>query len=430
MKRLGYRKSRTGCLRCKQRRVKCDEKIPCGACLKHTVSCSLQSTAIGPQSTQKALGGDRPKRRTTLVSPARNCSNQPCDTLIKAKTPSTANAIPGTFACFSNFCSNEDPDKDSGCISCAQLIHHYTAVAYRTLFTPCLHACEALQHAVPQEAFLYPSLLHQILAFSALHLAYLHPNSRRHLIQASQHQSTAISGTRELLKDPLASNSCHALYASSIFVIISAFGIFPSCEKNNAMFEPISSLVDIFVLAGGMSVIFESSDTLLRHGPLRGLFRDCDCLLTPLKPQIHDMATKLQRLIVLLEEAPELDGEEKKTLVEATVLLMDVIEEAEGSKKTLATPELRAVFAWPLRLPAAYLALTRRHHPVALAVLSYYCVLLHAREANYWFFEGWARILLKSIAPIVIDSPWKEMIQWPTDTVRNLSIEGKQIGLV
>lgn len=39
----------------------CDEKIPCGACLKHTVSCSLQSTAIGPQSTQKALGGDRPK---------------------------------------------------------------------------------------------------------------------------------------------------------------------------------------------------------------------------------------------------------------------------------------------------------------------------------------------------------------------------------
>lgn len=179
-----------------------------------------------------------------------------------------------------------------------------------------------------------------------------------------------------------------------------------------------------------MSVIFESSDTLLRHGPLRGLFRDCDCPLPQVKHQIHDMATKLQRLIALLEETSEFDGEEKKTLVEATVLLMDVIEAAKRSKKTLATPELRAVFAWSLRLPTAYLAMTRRHHPVALAVLSYYCVLLHAREANYWFLEGWARILLKSIAPIVINSSWKEMIQWPIDTVRNASFEGKEIGLV
>lgn len=303
-------------------------------------------------------------------------------------------------------------------------MHHYTANAHRTLLTPCLHACAALQHAVPQEAFIYPALLHQLLAFSALHLAYIHPNTRQqYLIQASQHQTTAIAGTRVLLAEPAASDSCHALYASSIFVMISGFGIYPSWEKENATFEPIGSLVDIFVLVGGMSVILESSDTQLRQGPLRGLFRDCACPLPQVKDQVHELVAKLATLIPLFEETSELDREERQTLVEVTALLIEILEATKTSKRTLATPELRAIIAWPARLSTAYLALMRRHHPLALVVLSFFCVLLNAREDNYWFLDGWAAILLKSIARIVVISPWKEMIRWPIDTVGGVDLE-------
>ncbi|KAK3343343.1 hypothetical protein B0H65DRAFT_246266 [Neurospora tetraspora] len=57
--RLGYTKSRTGCLRCKQRRVKCDENKPCKACQRHGVLCSLvmagetgaSGSTAGPNST-------------------------------------------------------------------------------------------------------------------------------------------------------------------------------------------------------------------------------------------------------------------------------------------------------------------------------------------------------------------------------------------
>lgn len=41
MPQLGSRKSRRGCLQCKQRRVKCDEDIPCGACLRRKEACSF-----------------------------------------------------------------------------------------------------------------------------------------------------------------------------------------------------------------------------------------------------------------------------------------------------------------------------------------------------------------------------------------------------
>ncbi|KAF4980794.1 hypothetical protein FDECE_17803 [Fusarium decemcellulare] len=280
-----------------------------------------------PQSFQNTQDNTTDQRSRAQASAAKDHSNQPSGALLKLDSSmSMTGAAPDKFTCFSNLCSIREPVNGSNCISCAQLMHHYTAIAYRTLLTPCLHACATLQLAVPQEAFINPSLLHQILAFSALHLAYIHPNKRQqYLIQASQHQTAAISGTRELLAKPLTSNSCHALYASSVFVIISGFAIFPACEKTNAAFEPIGGIVDVFVLIGGMSVILESSDAQLRQGPLRGLFRDCVCPLPQVKDQVQEIATKAAALIPLFETS-QLHREEKQTLTEATALLVDTIE--------------------------------------------------------------------------------------------------------
>ncbi|KAJ0162104.1 Sterol uptake control protein 2 [Colletotrichum tanaceti] len=50
MPRLGYKKSRGGCARCKQRRVKCDENKPCGACIRHNTQCSLVESSLDGQS--------------------------------------------------------------------------------------------------------------------------------------------------------------------------------------------------------------------------------------------------------------------------------------------------------------------------------------------------------------------------------------------
>ncbi|KAI1776073.1 hypothetical protein F4818DRAFT_369755 [Hypoxylon cercidicola] len=50
--RLYHKKSRTGCIRCKQRRVKCDEGHPsCGSCSKHAVDC------VYPNTSQPLLAG-------------------------------------------------------------------------------------------------------------------------------------------------------------------------------------------------------------------------------------------------------------------------------------------------------------------------------------------------------------------------------------
>jgi hypothetical protein len=79
-------------------------------------------------------------------------------------------------------------------------MHHYTAQGHRTLHTPCHHDTGVLQNDIPREGLTQPFLLHQILAFSALHLAYLSPECRhKYLIQASQHQGVAISTMNSML---------------------------------------------------------------------------------------------------------------------------------------------------------------------------------------------------------------------------------------
>ncbi|KAI8965695.1 hypothetical protein F5Y11DRAFT_312073 [Daldinia sp. FL1419] len=50
--RLYHKKSRTGCLRCKQRRVKCDEFRPsCGSCSRHAVECVYLTTTQASSAT-------------------------------------------------------------------------------------------------------------------------------------------------------------------------------------------------------------------------------------------------------------------------------------------------------------------------------------------------------------------------------------------
>ncbi|KAF5707602.1 fungal zn binuclear cluster domain-containing protein [Fusarium mundagurra] len=338
MKRLGYRKSRKGCLRCKQRRVK-----------------------------YGSPGGS----------------------------------------------------DDRAWILDIELIHHYTAKAYRTLRTPCLHGTQVLQIEIPREGLTHPFLLHQILAFSALHLAYLNPDTRhKYLVQASQHQGVAISTMNSMLAKPWVPEACHALYGTSMFVAISAFGTFPSCDRYNA-FQPIDSLIDIFILAHGMYVILRSFEENIRKGPLGKLMSGCSCepasassYITTIRPRLKDLLAHFE------EKMPDISQDKRMCLVEITGTLIESIELAGGNQRATSVPEQRVIFGWPMRLPSGYITLLRNKDPLAMVILSYYCVLVHAGEIKCWYFRGWADALMKSIITIVAGTPWEGLIQWPVEAIK------------
>ncbi|RSM11274.1 hypothetical protein CDV31_006826 [Fusarium ambrosium] len=114
MRRLGYRKSKNGCLQCKQRRVKCDEKIPCSACARHSLRCSLQDVNKPSKATKIPHSVPSPEPPSQLSSAASDAESTSTDGF------PFLSAFSG--GCFSTGESNGTRDME--------LIHHYTATGY------------------------------------------------------------------------------------------------------------------------------------------------------------------------------------------------------------------------------------------------------------------------------------------------------------
>ncbi|KAI1284532.1 hypothetical protein F5Y07DRAFT_6443 [Xylaria sp. FL0933] len=77
--RLYHKKSRTGCLRCKQRRVKCDELHPsCSSCSRHMVECVYQTRPpASPKAKASSLGQAESKATIHSVPSITSASTVP-----------------------------------------------------------------------------------------------------------------------------------------------------------------------------------------------------------------------------------------------------------------------------------------------------------------------------------------------------------------
>lgn len=196
-KRVGYRKSRNGCLRCKGRRVKCDERVPCTACMRHQEPCSLETSAQQTEDSRDAVLSNS-DGAWSRVSPSGSSFVNP-----------------------SLFLFDEETDEPECWISNAELNFHYANVSSHSLSAFSEDLNTTFQVNVPREAISHPYLLRAIMAFSAYHLGHLTPNKRPYYnLLAGKHQGHATRGLREALEDPITPENCHAIYCASVFLAI------------------------------------------------------------------------------------------------------------------------------------------------------------------------------------------------------------------
>ncbi|KAL0934003.1 fungal Zn binuclear cluster domain-containing protein [Colletotrichum truncatum] len=446
MKRLGYRKSRNGCTRCKKRRVKCDEKKPCTACVRHELPCSLenseqQSSPSSPTRAQRSSGS--PGHRSTQSFPPASVFAFEYQTGSLSpgtlSSPSATEAVgdhhsgsdfgreqisppsqPDPFSYISRFLTVlNQSEPASGWIPDLELMHHYSSITYQTVAQSTL-VQKALQYDIPRVALSYPFLLHQILAFSAYHLAYLEPNSRQnYLLHAAQHQNNAINGMRGTLVGTISSSNCHALYASSIFLTFSAFATYPVDEKYNPSFSPIDSILDIFNLTIGMATILRTSEDDLRNGPLREMFHHGPGDKTPsaVRPTLKPLFDRLSRLSSEVLELGLVDNKERITITDTIRALKVCIAKVSFFDASTVSAEIRAIFLLPGVISSDYLNMLRCRHPAALVVLAHYCVIIHSAELFCWYLSGWPKSLISAISEQVDRGPWAELARWPIEVI-------------
>ena len=505
--RLGYTKSRTGCLRCKQRRVKvffllsffsffysstkltylvfqvetwltrqCDEHRPCRACLRHGVECSLLAAppsrssehAATPPRTGSGLSPCTPRSpshpplplslpdRSRPLRPLPPPLPQPAPQQLPLPplaalplplppTPTTAPPPPppqhaDPFPYFAKFITGDPHDDTASCwVADLELLHHFTTSTCKTLLRSSASSPMGNAQAidviddiwrlkVPREGFTHVFLLHQILATAAFHLAYLDSRPRqrqRYALRASQHQSVAIQGVRAAL-GAISPDNCHALFAASSLFFVGALAASQPDGSDDNEGPTVDDLVDIFRLIKGVGGVLDSAEAQLRSGPLAPIFnpagpgRPSAALdLVAYRLDGSYLASIAEALPLPPSPSPQ-DGDDlRRTRAVLEAEVASLIKCIRLSVTRSASPEYRVIAAWPILMTEDMTVLLRRRAPSALALLAYYCVVMHATEAGYWFTRGWALSVLRDVARVTAAAggPWHEHVAWAIKSV-------------
>lgn len=266
------------------------------------------------------------------------------------------------------------------------------------------------QSEVPRMALEFRFLMNQLLAVAAFHLAFLRPDRRQfYLLQASCHQKYAAQGIRVALAEITAEN-CHALFAASALLVLGGFAAVTIQSEGSG--PSVEDLLDIFILTRGVHDLLRTSDHIISKGPLQELFylpEDSS------SPQLAEVQAVIDRLGVLGSRIATRDLDSSvAALSEAGIHSLVVC--------IRSATAIRVVTTWPVYLSADFIALLRQCHPAPMSILAYFCVIIRATEAKFWYLRGWGVHVLTSIT-YRVEPSWKDLIEWPLSYLSTVSSE-------
>ncbi|KAI9730347.1 MAG: hypothetical protein M1834_005857 [Cirrosporium novae-zelandiae] len=333
---------------------------------------------------------------------------------------------------FGNKSTTPDPTP-SLCSSQASSSYNFTAIDFEIYHHYIGHTSSTLgpgypqiwRDIIPPIAFDHPFLLHGILAITALHLIYLHPEKEHdYLIPAISHQDIALQGYRIALAD-VSPYNCHAIFAFSTLLIQHAFSaprapgnlIFTGSHEN----EVVPCMKWLPLLNGSRSVV-ECSTECLRSGPLAPfLLADKWKMfyqpITHLDPRAQEEDRQLSKLAQMWQAGTPLYG-----TAEADVYVQCLdqlrLSFAHGTRDGGNTAEFLMVgfSSWCIRIPDEYFKLLDQQKEGALVILAHYFVLADKLK-GYWWVDGMAKDLIGKIHAM-LNEEWWHWIEWPMKMVK------------
>ncbi|KAI0538641.1 hypothetical protein GGR58DRAFT_467480 [Xylaria digitata] len=397
---LGYKKSRTGCSRCKQRKVKCDEQVPCTACVRHKVPCTLATSTVVVGSDDHCLSTSQ-QRDYHLPGHASLLSEFLQDV---HHTQSPGISDPGSVQQSEEDLSpDEDPDEAQAWLRDLELMHHYATITCHKMPRANEHL-QLWQLEIPRLAAHHSYLMHQVLATAAHHLAYLHPADRDSVeLEALRHHSSTVKSFHKSIQN-LNEESCHAVFGAAMLVIINTFASYSSTTQIGTS-SKLGDLLGSFILIRGMNGILKSFEHLLQGGPLGPLL-----LLSKRPSSLSLLDPLIQRLHKLLSDFRD-DSSDMAVCRQAVHHFIHTIEQAMA---TSDSPLSRIIMHWPIAISDDFLTLLQQRQRTALVVLSYYGVVLVSAGFDVWFLERWGQQLLQEIETLV--GSQTDSLRWQLDT--------------
>ncbi|KAK9859283.1 hypothetical protein MYU51_016473 [Penicillium brevicompactum] len=380
MARRTHKKSRNGCIECKRRHMKCDEKRPiCSNCVSSQRHCEFAEPYSFVEGSRSA------SREATTASPS---------------TVSTPGALPPRSVP-EPVISPEDAAVNMLHVEfvhnlCSERMNIFNSVdaAPATVSFP-----DILHHGLNA-----PYLMNELLSLSALHLSIVKPEKQKfYQHHSTQLQNYALSSFNALSSHITDENTI------PIFLFAGSLGLHKLCETLVFRDDNFENFLDRFVQYvilhyGVRTVAGQGRWHLLQQSslkPILELGERIPALDSTLGPVCQGLLDRIRGL--------DLDDSIFKVYtqaVQAVQSMMTLVEERAPGKHSLDV-----LAAWSVLLPREYIDLLAERRCEALVIFAYYGALVDTHN-HLWIFGDGGEYVVTSISQY-LGAQWEEWLQWP-----------------
>lgn len=273
---------------------------------------------------------------------------------------------------------------------------------------------------IPRLAFRCHTVLHLLLAASALHLAR-QDSERRHQLEerAEMHLTVGLRRTTEILPN-LNADNCAELYIATILVCICTFAKRPG--PRNLLLVAEGEEVAWWTLFKGVRIVVETYGIpTVFSGELGPLPSDVDAAQRDEHPtnshdhvdlKVIEWEGAFGGLSTLVSSIPN-EGV-RETCQGALNILTFCFQETYGtpeSPKPFVYAKFETIMMWFYCLTDEFIGYLREDQPVPLILLAHFTVLLQTLD-DIWFMSGWAAHVLRGVWGI-LGPAWYEWLRWP-----------------
>lgn len=430
--RLNHRKSRNGCVLCKERKIKCGEEKPeCFACKRHGVACTYSAT-IPPRS--------RPTK--------------------SIKSPSSINAYPTTIPIQKTTPDADNVPYDQTLLHISHdqtrqielfLLHRFTSIVSNT-FPSSQH--QEMQYVWSRDAvqlsFEHSFLQNTILAISALYAALQQmsdvsvrgadippiPSVLESISFAQVHRvymNMAVQQQRSAL-DGIDAKKADALGFASIMLSMMASKLLPGSITGNEYSPPMQAL---YISAATGDILQSALPVLAEGSPMMRLLRLGGTNLgTTIEgangepiPALFDPVDTgdFQPILDFQDPANIEEQTEDSTLAYTTTLAFIQSIYKAIQRNDIEHKICRRVMYFAAIAPRNFHKMLQEKRPRALVIFAHYMSMVK-RVDQYWWFEGAAEKELRGIDSI-LPGAWKWAMDWPWRMVTRLGERDRNVDL-
>lgn len=393
--RSSHRKSRQGCLTCKQRRVKCDEKgPPCGACRLRSSSCEYAASLV-------------PKLQASPVDPD------------GATTTDRA---------------HDDPifPSDHRLLE-LQLMNRWSTVTYKSLCAKVAEDDLVWQTKVPALSLQYDFLLNGVFALAAFEIASstLERNRAPYLNAAFEYQILALGKFRPQLQDiNPASHEALLCFSLILMVLALASAQFVADSPRGGHDTMVQNTITHFELLHGCTRVLESEKDYLEKNPYaRKLKRFEELPRVALDPRTAAALAKLseanERRITSSINDPYECRIKQVSYWESCKKAVSLLQEFFA--KCVDSIDYQGyILGWLNMAGDDYIRTIKAGDRIALLILMYWGVLVETLGHQVWWARTFGGRLIEEISNKLLnegeaDTMTTDVILWAQKLVRSVS---------